>query len=425
MVERLPRPLLRGVRGAVSCGHPLAAAAGTRALAAGGTAVDAAVAAGMALSVLLPDACGLGGDALALLRTTDGRQVAFNGSGESPAAMTGPIPGDGGATVTAPGAVAALADLHARGGRLAWDAVLAPAVELAATGMPFTEDLRATVGRHRGRLTRRCPGWPVLDEGLRPGAIVLQRALAQSLRAIARDGPEAFYAGALAEATARAVGEDGGRLSVEDLARHRTVIRAPITGQRFGHAIRPRDPTIGAHTTAVATADGEGQVVSMLLSVFEEFGSGLLVAEGGFLLNDRAHGFTRGPNAPAPRARPVHTLSPAMARHQGQIVALCTPGADGQVQTLAQILTAVAVDGMSIPRALDQPRFRCGDGRLMIESDMNPEWQVELRARGHDVVGRTPGDPIFGAAACAGLDLESGTVFAASDPRRESWAAVL
>ena len=495
MPERLPRPLLRGVRGAVACGHPLAAAAGVRALASGGTAADAAVAAGMALSVLLPDACGLGGDALALLRTPDDRRLAFNGSGESPAEMAGPVPDDGGGTVTAPGAVAALWDLHAHAGRLAWDQALAPAIELADRGMPLTEDLSDVLGRHRPRLGLRCAGWPILEPSLGPGALVRQAALAQSLTAIASAGPEAFYTGALAEATARAVTADGGWLSVEDLGRHHTVIAPPITADRFGmrisvqppmsqavllltalgaleglgplsvterghalvealeeaflhrdaiadpvaaaelpdhplrlgglHVARPQGPRMAAHTTAVAAADGDGTVVSMLLSVFADFGSALLVAEGGFLLNDRAHGFTQGPNRPAPGARPVHTLSPAMAEDGNRVFALCTPGADGQVQTLAQILTAIAVDGMPIPVALDRPRFRCGVGRLAIESDMDPVQQAQLRSRGHDVVAHRPGDPLFGVAACAGIELSTGTVFAASDPRRESWAAVL
>jgi gamma-glutamyltranspeptidase/glutathione hydrolase len=75
-----PRPLLRGGRGALACGHPLAASAGAAMLCAGGSAADAAVAAGAVLCVVLPDACGLGGDALALVRSADGGETAFNGS---------------------------------------------------------------------------------------------------------------------------------------------------------------------------------------------------------------------------------------------------------------------------------------------------------------------------------------------------------
>ena len=63
-----PRPLVRGSRGVVACGHPLAAGAAVGVFAEGGNAVDAALAAAAVLSVVLPDACGLGGDSLALVR---------------------------------------------------------------------------------------------------------------------------------------------------------------------------------------------------------------------------------------------------------------------------------------------------------------------------------------------------------------------
>jgi gamma-glutamyltranspeptidase / glutathione hydrolase len=495
MPARLPRPLLRGTRGAVACGHPLAAEAGGRLLAAGGNAVDAAVAAGFALCVLLPDACGIGGDALALLHGADGSSLAFNGSGESPHRLDGAVPaGDGGAAANVPGAVSALADLHARAGALAWEQTLAPAIELADAGMPLTEDLAAQLAVHRTRLLRRCRGWSLLEQGLAPGARVRQPELAAALRRIADHGPEGLYRGALADATASAAQCDGGWLDAGDLARHATVILAPLIRDRLGarisvappvsqavllltalggleslgplngaarwhaliealdgafahrdaiaepgagnevadrpvaieerHRERTTGPRMGAHTVAVAAADAEGHVVSMLLSVFDHFGSALLVPEGGFLLNDRAHGFTAGANAARPRRRPVHTLSPAMVEDEGRTFAVCTPGADGQVQTLAQLLVAIELDRLPIPVALDQPRFRCGDGTLVVEDDFDPQLRSDLSARGHDVVARPPGG-LFGVAACAGIDLREGTVFAASDPRRESWAAVL
>jgi len=491
--ERLPRPLLRGTRGAVACGHPLAAEAGLRMLAGGGNAVDAAVAAAFTICVALPDACGLGGDALALLRSGDGTVTAINGSGESPAGLRGPIPEVGGGTATVPGAVAGLAELH-RAGALAWERVLTPAIELADGGMPLTEDLASLLRDVGDRLRDRCRGWPPLAADLRPGVLVRQPALAAVLRRIAGAGPDAFYRGEIAAAIERADRGDGGWLSTDDLARHVTSVLAPVQRERLGvslavqppisqasllltalralqragtpggldrihvlaealeaafahrdaiadpasapglpdldlaipdrHAPRAAGPTIGAHTTAVTTADGEGRCVSMLVSVFDPFGSGLLVPEGGFLLNNRARGFTAGANAPGPARRPVHTLSPTLVDDGERAFALCTPGADGQVQTLAQLLCAVALDGRSLPAALDAPRFRVGNGRLAIERDAAPAWSDALTARGHDVVALAPGEA-FGTVAAAGLELSAGTVFAASDPRREGWAGVL
>ena len=79
------RPRLVGARGAVSAGHPLGAAAAQQAFAAGGNAVDAAIAAQAALCVVIPASCGLGGDALALVRQPDNSTIAINGTGLSPA----------------------------------------------------------------------------------------------------------------------------------------------------------------------------------------------------------------------------------------------------------------------------------------------------------------------------------------------------
>ena len=96
-------PILAGPGGAVSAGHPLAVAAGQEILRAGGTAGDAAVAAQAVLGVVLPHACGLGGDAMFLVAEGDGSVVAVNGGGRAPAGNPpGPIPTEGGGTVTVP-----------------------------------------------------------------------------------------------------------------------------------------------------------------------------------------------------------------------------------------------------------------------------------------------------------------------------------
>ena len=109
-------------------------------------------------------------------------------------------------------------------------------------------------------------------------------------------------------------------------------------------ARRRGGPSGGLHTTGVATADSEGVVVSMLISVFDDFGCGVLVPEGGFLLNSRLRGCSTDPGSPNyPQAgrRPVHTLSPSMvARRGAHLRAGSTPGADGQVQTLVQAIDA-------------------------------------------------------------------------------------
>jgi gamma-glutamyltranspeptidase/glutathione hydrolase len=185
-------------------------------------------------------------------------------------------------------------------------------------------------------------------------------------------------------------------------------------------------PRGGLHTTSVAAAGADGQVVSMLVSVFDLFGCGVLVPECGFVLNDRLSGCSTdadSPNAAAPRRRPVHTLSPTLVWDGTRNFALCTPGGDGQVQTLVQVLDAIATDGQTLPRALDRPRWRSSEGRLRVESDYHPELLAELEGRGHDLVRMDPGSPAFGAAVAAGIDSRTRTPFAASDPRGGAWAA--
>jgi gamma-glutamyltranspeptidase/glutathione hydrolase len=125
----------------------------------------------------------------------------------------------------------------------------------------------------------------------------------------------------------------------------------------------------------------------------------------------------------APGRRPVHTLSPSLIADDRRAVALATPGADGQVQTLVQLIDAIATDGNNLPRALDRPRWRSSDARLAIESDYDPEVLGELERRGHDILLAPPGDANFGAASAAGFDSRTRTPFAASDPRRGAWAA--
>jgi gamma-glutamyltranspeptidase / glutathione hydrolase len=488
---------VRGALGTVACGHPLAASVGVEIFRQGGGAVDAAAATAAALFVLMPQACGVGGDAFVLIRGPDGEVTAVNGSGAAGAAVAPPLDPVGAATAAVPGAVAGLCDAHERFGRLPLEQVLAPAIGLAGGGFPIGGGLLSTIAAERELLDRGAGGWVFLDPGLRPGALVRQPRLAGLLQRIGRQGPKAFYGGDCAEALERAVSAAGGSLVAADMAGHASVVRPPVRGsfrawnvvvqppvsqalialralqalERSGvdtpggrahvaveaieaafedrHAIaadgaeerllaepieidpeaparRLTEPTGGLHTTAVATAGADGQVVSMLISVFDLFGCGVLVPECGFLLNDRLAGCSTdpsSPNAAAPGRRPVHTLSPSLISDDARAVAICTPGADGQVQTLVQLIDAIATDGDNLPRALDRPRWRSSNGRLAIESDYQLEVISELERRGHDVAPQPPGAPAFGVAVASGYDARTGTPFAASDPRGGAWAA--
>jgi gamma-glutamyltranspeptidase/glutathione hydrolase len=476
----------------VACGHPLAASAGIAAFRDGGGALDAALSAAAALAVLMPDACGVGGDAFLLVRAASGEVTAINGSGAAGAGVDLPLPDEGPATVAVPGFAAAIDEAHALFGRLPRERLFEPAVSLAGGGFPIGGALLGAIRERRHLLERWAPGWGLLDPRLEPGSLVRQPALAGLLQRIGRRGRDALYEGRMARALERATGS---RVLVEDLAAHTTVVRAPVSrsyrgfeltvqppvsqallalmalaaiersgaserGERahlaveaieaafeYKHrvaaeraeerlldveleldrsrAARRGGPVGGLHTTAVTSADSDGVVVSMLISVYDLFGSGVLVPEGGFLLNDRLTGCSTDPESPNfPKAgrRPVHTLSPVLVSNAKCAFALATPGADGQVQTLVQLIDALATDGDRLPVALDRPRWRSSKSRLLIEEDYDADVAAELERRGHELV-RLPVSATFGAAVAAGVDAATGTPFAASDPRGGAWAA--
>jgi gamma-glutamyltranspeptidase/glutathione hydrolase len=488
---------VRGALGTVACGHPLAASVGVETFRAGGGAVDAALATAAALWVLMPEACGLGGDAFMLVRAPTGEITAVNGSGAAGASVAPPLLAEGAEMAAVPGAVAALCDAHELFGKLPLEQILSPAVGLAGGGFPIGGGLLRMIEEERELLERGAPGWVFLGPGLRRGSLVRQPVLAGLLQRIGRHGARAFYDGHCARAIERAVGTAGGSLGTSDLLEHTTVVRDPLRGtfKGFDVAVQPPvsqaalllmaldalersgaesaadrahasveaieaafarkhelnadgaaerllaepieidtrtpagrrgGPQGGLHTTAVAAAGADGQVVSMLVSVYDLFGCGVLVPECGFVLNDRLSGCSTdpaSPNAVAARRRPVHTLSPSLVSDSARTFALTTPGADGQVQTLLQLIDAIASDGANLPRALDRPRWRSSEGRLGIESDYDPDVLAELEGRGHDLIRMEPGSPGFGAAVAAGIDSRTGTPFAASDPRGGAWAA--
>jgi gamma-glutamyltranspeptidase / glutathione hydrolase len=170
------------------------------------------------------------------------------------------------------------------------------------------------------------------------------------------------------------------------------------------------------HTAGSSAAGADGLVVSSLVSVFEHFGSATFVPEGGFTLNNRAACFTAAPNDPEPGKRPVHTLSPILVRTPGEGVrALATPGADGQVQSLLQVLTGHE-DSRDWERAMAAPRWRSDSGKLLIER--SHPGRAELERLGHRVEVRDDGDGTFGSMTSAGVS--GGRAFALSDWRRST-----
>jgi gamma-glutamyltranspeptidase / glutathione hydrolase len=253
-------PSATAARGMVATPHPLATAAGVEALRVGGTAVDAAVAANAMLAVVYCNACGLGGDAFALVWDTSERRLhGFNGSGRSPAAATidavrgaghATMPQRGPLTIDVPGAVDAWAQLLGRFGRRSLADAMTPAAHAAENGYDLTA------------ITSRAiqTALPTFDEAARAvfgsaggtGDTFHQPLLAATLRAIAEGGREAYYEGPIGKEIARAVTEAGGVLTADDIAAHRGEWVEPISTTYAGIEVATIPPNSQGITALMA-----------------------------------------------------------------------------------------------------------------------------------------------------------------------------
>ncbi|TMR89088.1 gamma-glutamyltransferase family protein [Nonomuraea basaltis] len=191
---------------AIASPHVLATAAAKKAIARGGNAIDAALAAAVTLTVVYPHNTGLGGDLIALIRSPDGRISCVNASGPAPAGIDvaalrsrsgGQMPVSGPDTITVPGAVAGYAALHASGAALTWPDHFAAAIR-HAEGTPVVPGLAAAIAE-AGDLIVADPGMRAVFGSLRVGETLRQEALAATLAEIAAQGPEVLYGGRLGE----------------------------------------------------------------------------------------------------------------------------------------------------------------------------------------------------------------------------------
>jgi gamma-glutamyltranspeptidase len=230
-----------GTRGAVATPHALATEAGLGAMRAGGTAIDAALAAAAMLAVVYPHQCSIGGDAFALVRAPSGRVVAINGSGRAPRALDAGavlaryerMPVAGPLSVTVPGVLAAWDAIHRLGGRLGLAHAFGPAIARAREGAAVSRSLRLALELDLGELAA-APGIAEVffTDGmpLSEGALFHQPALAHTLETLAARGVRAFYDGEVGERFVRGMRELGSPLQSADLAEHETTIEEPLSG---------------------------------------------------------------------------------------------------------------------------------------------------------------------------------------------------
>ena len=228
----------------VAAAHPLAAEAGYRILEQGGSAVDAAIAVQLVLGLVEPESSGIGGGAFLLywsqaekkLRSYDGRETApaaarpdrFVKSGKPMEFMDAVV---GGRSVGVPGALRMLELAHRRHGRLAWRELFTPAIELAERGFALSPRLHAVLAEEK-----YLPSDPRAREiyyGKAVGSRIVNREYADTLKAVAANGANAFYEGQIAADMVRAVRAHlkPGDLTLADIKAYRAQEREPVCGQ--------------------------------------------------------------------------------------------------------------------------------------------------------------------------------------------------
>ncbi|CAN5731425.1 gamma-glutamyltransferase [soil metagenome] len=514
-----PHEAVAGTGGVASSAYPLATEAAIEILRQGGSAVDAAIAAGAVLTVVMPTAGALGGDVFFLVSDSDGDVRAVNGSGAAPMAATreiyaemGAIPEAGWRASTVPGMVDGWRAAHDRWGKLPWDRLFEAAIHYASDGFVVSPSLefRFAMGADTFREFPETSSI-FLADGRPPqaGTILQQLDLANTFLAIRDDGPDVFYEGQIARAIVEAFSRQDGLFAYEDFARHTTVEPDPIqvsyrdttvygqppvsqgvillmalgtlnefdlaaTGpgtadtvhlqveaikQGFADRVtylgdpdfvdvpieqmlslaesKRRSAAIDmarrsdvllepahADTTSLVTADADGNIVAYIHSLYA--GSGVVVPGTGIMMNNRALGFSLDPASPnviAPGKRPVHTLNQALVRKGDDVYAICTPGANLQVQHNLQVICNLIDFDLKLQAAVDAPRWsmgdqmRIGDGQLMIEDRFGADVIDDLSRRGHNMV-TAPAWQVGGGIQAARINRRNGILWAARDPRR-------
>lgn len=261
--------------GMAATSHPLATQIALDILKAGGSAVDAAIAADAALGLMEPTSCGIGGDLFAIVwDAKTERLYGLNASGRSPGSLTldyfkeqglESIPPYGPLPVTVPGCVDGWFELHRKFGKLEMNDVLAPAIRYAREGFPLTE----LVAFYWGLSARRLEKYAGFKETFMPGGRAPKKGevfknprLADTYEKIATGGRDVFYKGEIARTIDAFMKEQGGFLSYEDLANHTSTWVEPVSTNYRGFDVWELPP------------NGQGIAALQILNILEAYDFG-------------------------------------------------------------------------------------------------------------------------------------------------------
>ncbi len=204
--------------------------------------------------------------------------------------------------------------------------------------------------------------------------------------------------------------------------------RELLDPRRAAERVEPGEAITASETIYLSAADDEGNMISFINSVFDYFGSGVVVPGTGFVLQDRGVGFTMTPERPntvAPRKRPFHTLIPGFVTRPGldgtaePWLAFGVMGGSMQPQGHVQVLLNILLFDMDVQEAIDAPRFRHLSGRrIVLEAPIDADVRRALERMGH-IIGDESGTSFGGGQAV----MRSGAGWAAgSDPRKDGMA---
>ncbi len=255
-------------KGAVATVQPRATEIALTVLENGGNAVDAAVAAAFALGVVDSHNSGIGGGSFVLVRWADGTVEAIDGREVAPAAahrdmyvrngeVVPELSRAGALAVGVPGAVAAYEYMLKKGGKRSFKELLPPIADLAERGFEIDGIFHSRLARHAGEL-RRFPGSAevLLDAQGQPwpaGHTLVQKDLANTLRALAEQGADYFYKGPFARVTAAWMKDNGGIVTAEDFANYRLAFPEPVVSDYRGYRIYgfPPPSSGGVHVAQI------------------------------------------------------------------------------------------------------------------------------------------------------------------------------
>ncbi|MCH2061696.1 MAG: gamma-glutamyltransferase [Verrucomicrobiales bacterium] len=541
-----PGSPVTGSTGMVATQEAHATRAAAKVLAEGGNAIDAAVCAGFTLAVTLPRAGNIGGGGFMLIHLEKtNRQTAIDYREKAPTAAHRDMFLDSKGNVDTnlsrssrlaagvPGTVRGLALALQQHGTISLKRAIQPAIELAEDGFIVGQDLHQSLKARPGHFKNSPAALQAYynPDGSPPaiGSRLIQKDLARTLRTIADQGPDAFYAGPIAAAIVADMKANGGIITADDLRDYRPIIRQPISGTyrdwkvvampppssggihliqmlnilekfpiaKYGHnsantmhiciesmrrayadrsrylgdpdfteiptkaliskgyakmlsekidlsqatpsgkvspGLEPVEDLESNETTHFSVIDRWGNAVTNTYTLNFSYGSGIMVAGTGILLNNEMDDFSAKPGVPnaygllggkrnaiEPNKRMLSSMTPTLLfKGKNHLVATGSPGGSRIITTVLQIVCNLVDHGMNIAGATAAARFhhQWFPDEVQVEPGFDPDILASLRKRSHTVKARS----LMGSTQTVARI--NGLFFGASDPRRQGALAI-